>query len=128
MQFCKNFCSFLRLKLCPPAFTLEDYYYACQNGNMNLFRKAGINRTNKEITEALAISVCNNQKEILNSLLSEHKNESILTRDLLNNLLKEACVKGYYDIAEMLVKKGANPIKGIAVAKSSNIISMLYRY
>jgi transcriptional regulator of NAD metabolism len=46
----------------------------------------------------------------------------------LDECLKVACEKDYYQIAELLVEKGANPLSGIRYSKSLNIIRMLYRH
>lgn len=46
----------------------------------------------------------------------------------LNTALKTACENGNLYLSEYLVKKGANVVSGLRVAKSTNIIKMLYRY
>lgn len=119
-EICKKFCYYF----CPTSYTLKDFYESCETGNIKLFNLTSCKRSEKELEEACMIAVSHNQKQILELLLnSQNFSEPILT-----NLLKEACIKGFYDISELLAKKGANPFKGIAVAKSSNIISMLYRF
>lgn len=119
-QICKKFCYYF----CPASYTLKDFYEACETGNIKLYKQTSYKRSQNELEEACRIAVSHNQKQILELLLdSQNFSEPILT-----NLLKEACIKSFYDISELLAKKGANPFKGIAVAKSSNIISMLYKF
>lgn len=46
----------------------------------------------------------------------------------LNECLKLACEKGYAQIVEIFLEKGADPVKGLRYSKSPNITRMLYRY
>jgi hypothetical protein len=72
--------------------------------------------------ECLKCAVENNQKEIVEYLLSEGK------ADNLNQCLELACTKNYYDVSECLVKGGAKFVFGLRASRSPNITRMLYRY
>lgn len=77
---------------------------------------------NYDDNEALNCAVENNQKDIVEYLISIGK------ADNLDQCLTIACKKNYYDISELLVKGGAKTVFGLRASKSPNIIRMLYRY
>lgn len=75
-----------------------------------------------DANECLHCAVENNQKEVVEYLLSEGK------ADNLNQCLALACTKNYYDVSELLVKGGAKFVFGLRASRSPNITRMLYRY
>jgi hypothetical protein len=75
-----------------------------------------------DMNECLKCAVENNQKEVVEYLLSEGK------ADNLDQCLALACTKNYYDVSELLVKGGAKFVFGLRASRSPNITRMLYRY
>jgi hypothetical protein len=95
----------------------RDFITLCDAGDL-----AGL----KEIeyadwNEGLLYAVKANQKEAVKYLVERGATE-------LNRALELACLKNFYGIAEFLLEKGAKPIVGIRVSKSTNILQLLYRF
>jgi hypothetical protein len=107
----------------------KKYIDACINGQLFVVQKA--------IQHFLKQSHIDYQFELSRGLQEAVKSsqynivEYLLEKGDTNNLdenLKIACINNNIGIAELLVKKGANVIVGLRVAKSPNITKMLYRY
>ena len=89
----------------------------CKSGDLNELRT----RAGYDLNKALLVAVEYNNREIVDYLIGEGANN-------LDEALRQACLNNFYDITELLVKKGATIVIGLRVAKSPNIIRMLYRY
>ena len=74
-----------------------------------------------ESNEALKCAVENNHIHVAEYLIDNKA-------DNLDDCLFLACTKNYYDMSELLVKKGAKFVFGLRASRSPNITRMLYRY
>jgi hypothetical protein len=111
---CKfDFTGFLKpngyTKLCP--------FELCQKGNLVLLRQC----VKYDLNKLLLIAVENNHKNIVEYLIDEGASS-------VDDALFLACSKNFYDISELLVKRGAKIVFGLRSSKSPNILRMLYRY
>ena len=121
------------LRMCK-TYGFRDYYkYKCRDyfpvdscsyleyistGQLDMLKRC----KNYDDNQALNCAVNNNQKDIVEYLISSRN------PDNLDECLTIACKKNYYDISELLVKGGAKTVFGLRASKSPNIIRMLYRY
>lgn len=71
--------------------------------------------------EALKCAVENNHLHVAEYLIDNKA-------DNLDECLFLACTKNYYDMSELLLKKGAKFVFGLRASRSPNITRMLYRY
>jgi len=101
-----------------PEFCYANFLdYASKGDLVRLKRCKGY-----DMNKCLYSAVENNQKEVVEYLLSEGK------ADNLDQCLTLACTKNYYDVSELLVKGGAKFVFGLRASRSPNITRMLYRY
>ena len=122
---CKLLNNFIKLFNMIKRYGISRYAYRnsisvldlCKSGDLNELKT----RSGYDLNKGLIVAVEYNNREIVEYLINEGANN-------LDEGLRQACHNNFYDISELLVKKGANIVVGLRVAKSPNIIRMLYRY
>jgi hypothetical protein len=100
-------------------YTLE-FLNLCKAGEVELVKKI-INKPKINVNVGLRTSVQSGHVDLAEYLIDQGAND-------LDENLKIACENNNFSMAELLVKKGANVLIGLRVAKSPNIIKLLYRY
>jgi hypothetical protein len=84
---------------------------------------------------------CNCRKKHISQDFNQLLTEAVKSRDKdkilyciskgaknINECLKYSCEQGHFNIVDLLLEKGANPIVGLRYSKSPNITRLLYRY
>lgn len=106
---------------------LPDFSTACKNGQIDLV-KTYVESMDKQddeykfkLNQGLTDAVTCGNKDVAEYLIDSGANN-------LNENLKFACENNNYGMVEILIKKGASIILGLRVAKSPNIVKLLYRY
>lgn len=95
----------------------EKFLEYTANGELDRLKKCkGYDRN-----QALKCAVENNQIHVAEYLIESGA-------DNLDESLFLACTKNYYDMSELLLKKGAKFVFGLRASRSPNITRMLYRY
>jgi ankyrin repeat protein len=102
----------------------EDYNLKflnlCKSGELELVKKI-IKEPAIHLNVGLRTCVQNGHVDLAEYLIDHGAND-------LDENLKIACENNNFAMTELLVKKGANVLIGLRVAKSPNIIKLLYRY
>jgi hypothetical protein len=98
----------------------EDFLEYCIQGDIEKIKKI-ISHPSVNIDNGLRIAVEKRNIELISYFLRHGASN-------LDECLRTACENNNYCISDMLLSAGAKPLAGLRVAKSPNIIRMLYRY
>jgi len=108
-----------------PSFSYKNIFLnACKTGDMNIMNtleKMKVSCVTTDVNEGLHRACKNNQMTVGKFLLEKGATN-------LNECLKITCQEGFFGFSELLIQKGASVVAGLRVAKSPNIINMLYKY
>jgi len=106
-------------------YDFTDFHPILSKNFLEYSRKGDLEKLKKckgyDSNEALKCAVENNHIHVAEYLIDNKA-------DNLDECLFLACTKNYYDMSELLVKKGAKFIFGLRASRSPNITRMLYRY
>lgn len=102
----------------------EKFITACQIGDIDKVKTLLEKHKDLEKDEGLIVAVMGNQENVAKLLLEKGD----IKKERIDDCLRVACRDGHISMAELMVQKGARTIVGLRVAKSPNIIDMLYRY
>ena len=100
----------------------QEYVNACKNGLINIMKLYLQENPRRDVNPDLLLCTEYGQKDAIDYLITEQ--EAIL----LDPAVKIASEKGYLQLVDLLLKKGANPVVAMRYAKSNNIISLIHRY
>jgi hypothetical protein len=107
---------------------IARFYRYCAEGNTKMVKSA-ISQCGDillpHLKSSINIAINSKHRDILAFLLDT---KISLPQIFLDDALTTVVKNGNLDLAELLVRKGANPIAGIKVSKSNNITTMLYKY
>lgn len=99
---------------------LEDFTPACKTGNLEKIKKI-LTLYHPNLNQGLLDAVRERQNHVVEFLIEQGASN-------LDDALKIACMSNNFFLSEFLVQKGARTVVGLRVARSPNIIKMLYRY
>ena len=106
-------------------YDFTDFYPKLSKNFLEYTTKGDLENLKKckgyDSNEALKCAVENNQIHVAEYLIDNKA-------DNLDECLFLACTKNYYDMSELLLKKGAKFVFGLRASRSPNITRMLYRY
>ena len=106
-------------------YDFTDFHPILSKNFLEYTRKGDLENLKKckgyDINEALKCAVENNHIHVAEYLIDNKANN-------LDQCLFLACTKNYYDMSELLLKKGAKFVFGLRASRSPNITRMLYRY
>ncbi len=105
-----------------PRYGLSDFIPACQNGNLTVLQDVcSTVKKQLNLNDGLGIAVTANQTSVVKYLIEQGATN-------INDCLKVACANNHYDMVELLVQKGADILIVKRLARSPNILRMVFRY
>jgi hypothetical protein len=101
----------------------DNYLSFCQNDDIKGLRTLfyWFNKDRFDLNAGLVTATGRKNTEVAQYLIESGANN-------LDDCLRIACENNLFSMAELLVKNGASVVVGLKHAKSSTIITMLYRH